>query len=171
VGGNPTESIPAILEFLSHAPEDFNLPIVWNDNLYSSEKAYRLLDGVVDVYLPDFKYGNNGCARKLSGVERYWEVATAGVKRMMEQQAQIIIRILILPGHFGCCHQKVLEWLAQFKDRIWISLLDQYIPEYRAVSQSELGRMATNEEVAEVERLAKKLGLRDVNKNPESFWK
>jgi putative pyruvate formate lyase activating enzyme len=170
VGGNPTESIPAILEFLSHAPEDFNLPIVWNDNLYGSEKAYRLLDGLVDVYLPDFRYGNNECGRKLSGVENYWEVSTAGLKRMMEQKARIIIRILILPGHFGCCHRGVLEWLAQFRERIWISLLDQYIPEYRAADLPEMGRMATNGEVAEVEHLAKDLGLRDVNKNPKSFW-
>ncbi|MCX5909674.1 MAG: radical SAM protein [Deltaproteobacteria bacterium] len=170
VGGNPTESIPAILEFLSHAPEDFDLAIVWNDNLYGSEKAYRLLDGLIDIYLPDFRYGNNECARKLSGVEKYWEISTAGLKRMMEQKTRIITRILILPGHFKCCHKRVLEWLSQFKDRIWISLLDQYIPEYRAVGQPELGRMATNEEVAEVEHLAKELGLRDDNKNPESCW-
>jgi len=170
-GGNPTESTPAILEFLSHAPEDFRLPIVWNDNLYGSEKAYGLLDGFVDVYLADFKYGNNECAREFSRVEKYWEIATAGLKRMMEQEARIIIRILVLPGHFECCHRKVLEWLGQFKGRIWISLLDQYIPEYRAVGHPELGRMVTNEEVAEVERLVRKLGLKNVNKNPESFWR
>jgi putative pyruvate formate lyase activating enzyme len=171
VGGNPTESIPSILEFLSHAPEDFNLPIVWNDNLYGSEKAYRLLDGVVDVYLADFKYGNDECARKLSGVEKYWEIATAGLKRMMVQKARIVARILVLPGHIGCCHKRVLEWLSQFRARVWISLLDQFIPEYKAVGHSELGRMVTNEELGEVERLAKDLGLRDVNKNPESFWR
>jgi len=171
VGGNPTESTLGILEFLLYAPKDFDLPVVWNDNLYGFEAAYKLLDGVVDVYLPDFKYGNIECARRLSGVDRYWETATAGLKTIMKQNVRIIARVLVLPGHFECCHRRVLEWLSQYMDRIWISVLDQYVPEYKAIGHPDMGRLTTKEEVVKVERLAEKLGLRDVNKNPKSFWK
>ena len=58
VGGNPDESVAAILGCLLAAPADFNLPVVWNSNLYGTSRLYELLDGVVDVYVPDLRYGN-----------------------------------------------------------------------------------------------------------------
>jgi putative pyruvate formate lyase activating enzyme len=171
VGGSPTESILGILNFLDKAPKGFALPVVWDDHAYGSEKAYTLLNGLVDIFLPDLRYGNDACAKRLSGVPNYWQTATSSLKKMMEQNARVIVRILILPGHTRCCNKKALEWLSQCRQRLWISIMDQYVPMWKAVSDPEMGRIPTREEVQGVYCLAKDLGLRDVNKNPEDFWK
>lgn len=170
-GGNPTESIPAVLEFLSRAPKNFNLPIVWNDHLFSTPDAINLLDGIVDVYIADFKFGSDACARKLSQSEKYWEGAQDCLKEMMKQEARIILRILIIPNHFNCCQKKILSWLSQFKDRIWVSILNQYIPSYKSASDPGISRLVKREEVQAVETLVKEFGFRDVNKSPENFWR
>ncbi len=78
----------------------------------------------------------------------------------------------MLPGHIECCHQPAIEWLAQFKDykNLWVSVLDQYVPEYKAINIKELNRCLVPEEIKYVEYLAERNGLRDINKNSEGFW-
>jgi putative pyruvate formate lyase activating enzyme len=171
VGGDPTVSLAGILDFLACAPRGFSLPVIWDDSSYGSGKTYNLLEGVVDVWLPDFRYGNNACAKRLSGVDHYWETATAALQIMMKQNARTIVRILVLPSHVRCCNIRVLEWLSQFRDRIWISVLDQYIPEWKAAGHREIGRTPTKEEIMEVKEVVRRFGLRDVNESPEGFWR
>jgi putative pyruvate formate lyase activating enzyme len=168
VGGDPNPSIPGILEFLSFL--DLSIPVVWDDNCFGSESAYELLDQIIDIYLSDFKFGNSNCARKLAGIDNYWETATAALRVMMEQDARIIVRLLVIPSHWDCCQKKILRWLSLYRDRIWLSIMAQYLPLHRASQHPEVNRLATREEIAAVERLAGNLGLRDVNKNPEKFW-
>ena len=169
-GGNPTESLHWILEILSVAPDDSQLPIVWNCNLYVADYAIALLDGVVDIYLVDFRYGNDECARRLSKAENSWEQSTRTIEEMIKQNTRIIVRILVLPNHRDCCHTKVLEWLSQYRDHIWVSVLDQYIPEHIANEFKDINRRPTTHEIEEVEELVQKNGLRNIKDCAEAFW-
>jgi len=170
-GGNPTESLHWSLEILLNAPNDFNLPIVWNCNPYTTDDSLKLLNGVVDVYLVDFRYGNDKCAKRLSKIDNFWHHSTNTIESMINQNAKVIIRMLVLPNHLDCCHEKTIEWLAQHRDHIWVSILDQYIPEHLAKEFSDINRRPTSQEIEEVERLVQKYGLRDIKEHPEDFWK
>lgn len=170
VGGNPDESIYAILSALTALPPELSSkPIVWNTHGYGTKVIYELLDGVVDIYLPDFK-GSDPCVEKVSKVKGYWELATAGIEAMLRQKVRVIIRILVLPGHVACCHKPALEWLAQHRERIWISLM-QFVPDYRALGSTDLNHSTSETEMSEVRRFMKTLNLRDVEEDPEKFWK
>jgi putative pyruvate formate lyase activating enzyme len=169
VGGNPSESLYPILTALSALPEELSRkPIVWNDHGYTMPVAYDLLNGVVDVYLPDFK-GCDQCVEKISKVPGYWASVTKGIDCMLRQQARIIVRLLILPGHLYCCHGPSLEWLSKYRERLWVSLIE-FIPDYRALQDSELNRPTSEEEMASAKKIMKCLGLRDVEYEPENFW-
>jgi putative pyruvate formate lyase activating enzyme len=126
-GGNPDESLYGILKFLNSAPETFLLPVVWNCHGYSSPFTIKLLDGVVDAYLPDFKYWNDECAYHLSAAPDYGPIALEAIKQMLSQQAAVIVRILVLPGHLDCCHLPALDALGQLNaENLFISIRDQY---------------------------------------------
>lgn len=165
LGGNPDESLPAILATLAQAPGDFVLPVVWNSNLYGSATVYRLLDGVVDTWLPDLRYGNDSCAQQLSGAGNYLSVARAGLLAMARQEATIVVRLLVLPGHFQCCHTPALEWLAEnLGPRVLVSVRGQYYPEFRINARDgAMTRRPSAIEVREVEELVERLGLRRVD--------
>lgn len=165
IGGNPDESIYAILRFLSAAPVGFNLPMVWNCHGFGNKVAYKLLDGVVDVYIPDLKYGNNRCASEWSGVENYIETAYACIEEMASQGVPVFVRILILPGHGICCHIPAIRWLKNYKKMVALNLMEQYFPENGMADVH--GAMADRPEAWEIEMLqkeARKAGLRFVSK-------
>ena len=170
-GGNPDESACAILEALAAAPGSLRLPVVMNDNGYASPVLYRLLDGVVDVWLTDFKYGNDACGRKLSGVGNYVEVAEEGLRQMCGQKAKTIVRMLVLPGHVECCHEKTLEKLAVFRGKIWLSIIDSYVPDWKARNHPDLNRLVSEGEIVRLRESARSHGLRDVAEAGEEFWK
>lgn len=170
VGGNPDESLFAILKCLKAAPDSLRLPIVWNNNGYATGTLYKLSEGVVDVWLTDYKYANDECAGKLSGIENYVEVAKEGVKHIVSQEAKAIIRILLLPGHLNCCHRKILEWLSDFTRRIWVSIIDNYLPAWKALNHPEINRMVSDEEISEAKALLKSYGLRDISECSKDFW-
>jgi putative pyruvate formate lyase activating enzyme len=163
VGGNPDHHVPAILDFLAAAPAGFDRPIVWNSNMYGSPELYRLLDGVVDVYLGDVRYGNDACAARLSGlprcvapVARNWALADA-------QGAELLARVLLLPGHLDCCLRPIVAWLAAELPRARVSLLDQFHPAYLVAKRApELDRTPTAEEVEAARRCIADAGLRTV---------
>ncbi|UCF08908.1 MAG: radical SAM protein, partial [Thermoplasmata archaeon] len=100
VGGDPTSNLPFILEALTEC--SVNIPQVWNSNMYLTEESMSLLDGVIDLYLTDFKYGNSRCAKRLSNVKDYWDIITRN-HAIARAQCEMIIRHLVLPGHFECC--------------------------------------------------------------------
>jgi putative pyruvate formate lyase activating enzyme len=160
-GGNPDESLPAILAFLAAAPEHWRLPVVWNCHLFASPLALDLLDGVVDVYLGDFKYGAEACGRRLSGARDYPDRALASVRAMLAHGASVIVRLLVLPGHVDCCHLPALQRLSEFAtEGLWLSIRGQYCPDYLAARQGGvLGRRPTAAEVTKVTGFADQLGL------------
>jgi putative pyruvate formate lyase activating enzyme len=168
-GGDPTIYLPWALSWLKYAPDNLDRPVVWNSNLFMTQQALSLLDGVVDVYLPDFAFGNDQCAKRLAGVDNYLSNAMKALESMIKQNARVIVRMLVLPGHADCCHKKALEWLGQYKDRIWVSILDQYVPAHKAKNYQEIFRRPALEEIKEVEEFAEKQGLRNIKECPD-FW-
>jgi putative pyruvate formate lyase activating enzyme len=160
IGGNPDESLPAILEFLKSAPIDFALPIVWNTHSYSSPETLKLLDGVIDVYLPDLKYGNNGCAERWSHTRDYYSVAQQALKAMSAQGVLIILRILVLPGHLDCCHIPALKFLASLTQPPLLSIRGQYSPDWLiSASDGIMAKRTSLEEFARTVQEARSLGL------------
>ena len=117
-----------------------------------------LLDGIVDVYLTDFKYGNSECAKRLSNVENYWEVVSRNHK-IARKQCEMIIRHLVLPGHFDCCTKPVLEWISENLENVRVNVMDQYQPKYNAYDFPELTKSLKDKEFEKARKLALNLGL------------
>ena len=136
IGGNPDESIYAILRFLSHAPSWFNKPIVWNSNGYASRIVYKLLRCIVDVYIPDMKFYGKACSQKLAGCGNYFEIFKEGIDEMVQQSTPIFVRMLVIPGHLKCCHLPLIEYLSRYKEKLRLHIMGQYYPDYK-VSQQE----------------------------------
>lgn len=165
VGGNPDESLAAILKFLDSAPEDFGLPVVWNSHAYSSPEAIALLDGVVDVYLPDLKYASEDCARRWSEIENYFPIAQRAITTMVEQNVPVIVRVLLLPGHLDCCHIPAFEFLASLPVKPLVSIRSQYSPDWRITpcDKNMAGRVP-KEETQRAYSVARSLGLSPIEK-------
>ena len=157
VGGEPTPYLPFILKTLKHVKSD--IAIVWNSNFYMSEKCMNLLKNVADVYLSDFKYGNDKCALRLSKIPNYSEV----VKRnhmLAFKDSEMVIRHLILPSHFDCCTKPVLDFVGEcFGDKVVVNLMDQYRPCYKAEEYPDINRRVNEKEFADAVKYAERLGL------------
>jgi putative pyruvate formate lyase activating enzyme len=164
VGGNPDHHLPAVLDFLAAAPADFDRPVVWNSNMYGSPELYKLLDGVVDVYLGDFRYGNDACAQRLSGLPSCWAPVTRNWKLAEAQGAKLIVRLLLLPGHLDCCLAPMLAWLRAELPGAAVSLLSQFHPTYLVAKKApELDRTPTEAELARARAAIAEAGLREVD--------
>lgn len=162
VGGNPDESLYAVLCFLLSAQEDWRLPIAWNCHGYAMPESLMLLDGVVDVWLPDFKYGDPICGWRLSRAQNYPRIALSAVGAMLSQNVPVIVRMLVLPGHLECCHIPVLENLAQLPEKEWlrISVRGQYCPDWQIGEDcAAMNRRPSADEVKAVQAKVEELGL------------
>ncbi len=162
VGGEPTPNIHTILASFKYL--NINVPQLWNSNMYLTEEAMRLIIHVIDIWLPDFKYGNNKCATRLSAAPRYFEVVTRNL-RIAVEHGDMIIRHLVLPGHLECCTKPILKWIAENlpKDRILVNIMDQYRPEFMVLKYPrrwpEVARRPTYQEIREAYEYARKLGI------------
>jgi len=138
------------------------LPTVWNSNSYYSQETADLLAGFVDVYLLDFKYGNNDCAKAISDAPGYWEACTRN-HLIANKFGKLLIRVLVLPGHNDCCTEPILKWIA---DNLgpWtrVNLMFQYRPEWRATERTELSRKLNGREIKEALEMAKQAGLKNL---------
>lgn len=156
VGGEPTPSLLCILKTLKFC--EVNVPVIWNSNFYMSEKTMRILDGIVDMHLSDFKYGNNECALRLSKVPKYFDVCSRN--HLIASNTEITIRHLVLPNHIDCCTKPVLKWIADnICDKAIVNIMAQYRPEYKAHEHPDINRSVTREEMKEAIDYAKKLNI------------
>lgn len=137
VGGDPTSNIAYILQVLAHC--EANLPQVWNSNMYLSDASLRLLDGIIDVYLTDFKYGNDCCAKRLSNVDGYWDIIRRN-HLAARTQGEMIIRHLVLPSHLECCTRPILTWIADSLSAVKVNVMGQYRPCHNAADFEEIAR-------------------------------
>lgn len=169
----PTHFVPQILAALAIAVErELHLPLVYNSSGYEAVETLRLLDSIVDIYLPDAKYADNNIAHRLSGFRNYVEANRAALKEMFRQVGTellldengialrgMIIRHMVLPEGLAGTRQ-VLAWIAhELSPSIHISLMSQYFPAHKAVGDPVLGRKITVEEYLEALAAFDELGL------------
>lgn len=164
--------VPQIIESLKLAKEKgLKLPIVYNSSGYEKKETIQMLESYVDVYLPDLKYYYNSLAEELSGVKNYFEIATNALKEMYRQvgnpvfdengiiQKGLIIRHLVLPNHLQNTKQ-VLKWIRKnMPHEIYVSVMAQYFPEYKALEREDIGRKLTETEYLEIQEYLEKLGI------------
>ncbi|HVY61944.1 MAG TPA: radical SAM protein [Planctomycetota bacterium] len=152
LGGEPSVNLLAILEALRACPRDTR--VVWNSNMYFSEEQAALLRGVVDVYLADWKYGDDACALKLSAAPRYLEVVRRNL-RFARESARLIVRYLVMPGHNACCLRPIARMMAEELPGVPLSILDPYVPLFRAPRVKGMDRGSTRDEAVEARAIAR----------------
>jgi putative pyruvate formate lyase activating enzyme len=156
VGGEPTIHIPAILDACSACPS--LPPIVWKSDFYGTPEAFDLLQGVVNVYVADLKFGQDHCARRIAGVDNYFAVVTRNLRRVAAEN-DLIIRHLLLPSHFDCCFRPIVRWLHDNMPDVKFSLRDGYLPKWRAGSFPDLSKCLDRGDAARALALAEEYGL------------
>jgi putative pyruvate formate lyase activating enzyme len=107
----------------------FNAPMLWNSNFFMSPEAMRLLRLVIDVWLPDFKFGPGRCAITLARTPRYWDTVTANLALIHGWGEDLTVRHLVMPDHVECCTYPVLDWLAAHMPDVPVNIMDQYHPD------------------------------------------
>lgn len=178
--------IPQIIEAIKIArKKELKIPIIYNTSGYEKKETIELLKGYIDVYLPDLKYYYNECAKKLSGIENYFEYATKSIKEMYKQVGHqeydengmikkgIIIRHLVLPNHIQNS-KMVLKWIKENMPKdIVVSIMAQYFPTYKARETKDINRKLTQEEYDEIEQYIFDLNLngymQDLEENEEQY--
>ena len=160
VGGDPTPNLHTILDGIRLL--DVNVPQLWNSNMYCSLETMRLLREVIDIWLPDLKYGSDRCAVKYSAAPRYWEIATRNIK-LAHEWGDIIVRHLVMPNHLECCTKPILKWISMSLPRALVNVMEQYRPEYLVLRHPErwpeIARRPTRREIEEAYKLATSLGI------------
>ncbi|MFH1146956.1 MAG: radical SAM protein [Pseudomonadota bacterium] len=168
---SPTHYTARLLRVLPILKERIAVPIVWNSNGYEKYDLVEQLAGLVDVFLPDFKYFSDELALRYSKLPRYFEYASRAITAMHRicgapvfdeegiMQRGLVIRHLVLPGQTGDS-KKVLSWIAEnIGTEAYISLMSQYYPVHRAGNHPELNRTLHREEYQEVEDFCVALGF------------
>lgn len=138
------------------------LPIIWNSNAYESVETVKSLSGLVDIYLPDFKYGDPAVGEKYSGVKNYPAVAQAAIKEMAKQAGakNVIVRHMILPNNLDNSF-KALEIIKNMDKNLPVSLMRQYFPCHQAEKFPEINRQVSQQEYEKVFERMCELGLED----------
>jgi putative pyruvate formate lyase activating enzyme len=170
----PTHVLPALLGGLARAAEHgFALPVVWNCGGYESLEALRLLEGVVDVYLPDAKYGDDAAAQKLSGCAGYTAALAESLREMHRQvgalragsdglaSCGVLVRHLVLPDG-AAASEEVMRLVAAISPESWVNVLSQYHPVHEAQRFPIIARIVRPAEVREAVDAALAAGLRNV---------
>lgn len=169
---SPTHFSATILKSIYlAAKQGLTLPIIYNTNGYDSVETLKLYDGVIDIYLPDFKYGDDDSAKKYSNAENYFEHSKAAIKEMFRQVGDqliyegdvvvrgLIIRHLVLPNGIAES-EKVFRFIAEeLSPKVHISLMSQYFPTNKAYKEILLDRKLRVSEYEKVIELMDKYGL------------
>ena len=168
----PTSYALHIVEAIKIArKKGLKIPIVYNTNGYESVETLKLLEGYVDIYLPDLKYYYDDLAKKYSKVDNYFQIATKAIQEMYRQvgapvldengvmKKGLMIRHLILPNEVQNS-KKVLKWIKENIDsNVYVSIMAQYFPTYKAKEIPEIARKITKEEYEKVENYLYELDL------------
>lgn len=172
----PEHVVPQVLEALPYAIEGgLRLPIVYNTSAYDSLQSLALMDGVVDIYMPDFKYWDSHRAARYLKAKDYPEVARAAVAEMHRQvgplvlgedglaRRGVLVRHLVMPEGLPDT-ARILEWLGELDPATYVNVMDQYHPDGRVIRQPgkypELERPLRPREHAEALAVARRVGLR-----------
>ena len=168
----PTHVIPQIVEALEHAVKaGLKVPLVYNSSGYDKKKTLELLDGIFDIYMPDFKFWNNKWADKLCQAPDYREVTLTALKEMHRQVGDlmidqegiakrgILVRHLVMPGDIAGTSDIVQFIADEISANTYVNIMDQYRPCGRASEEKEINRTLTATEFREALETAKRAGL------------
>ena len=165
----PTHFAPGIADAIRIARADgLTVPTVYNTGSYDTVKTVSMLDGLIDIYLPDLKYYRNESAAKLSFAGDYPTVARAAIAEMVRQhpipviekgimRSGVVVRILLLPSHLAEAKLSLKYLYDTYKDNIYVSLMNQYTP--MPGMSAPLNRSVTNSEYSELVSYAERIGV------------
>jgi putative pyruvate formate lyase activating enzyme len=156
VGGEPTIHLPSILQAMAGCDD---LPaVVWKSDFYGTPEAFELLKDVADIYIADFKFGNDECARRLAKVDRYVPTVSRNLA-IAAGQGDLIIRHLLLPGHFDCCYRPIVDYLSRELPHAKLSIRDGYLPRWQSRHYGALAHPLDAQVAAQAMQLAASCGL------------
>ena len=183
----PTMYVEQIIEAIKIAKsKGLKIPIIYNSNGYENIETIKLLNGYIDVYLPDLKYADNNLAKKYSNIDNYFEIATNAIKEMYNQvgapildengiiKRGLIIRHLVLPNYIDNS-KKVLQWIKENIDsNVYVSIMAQYFPTYLAKEDEYINRKLTKEEYEDIENFVFELDfengyMQDLGEHEEEY--
>jgi len=167
----PTHFVPQIVKAIEIAKrQGLKIPIVYNCGGYENVEVIKLLEGIVDIYMPDIKYSDDEIAGKYSNASDYFERAKESIKEMHRQVGDLqvedgiavrglIIRHLVLPDNLAGS-QEILRFISEeISKDTYVNIMDQYRPMFKASSYPELNRRITSLEFSKVVDLARRFGL------------
>lgn len=168
----PTHVIPQIVKALSFAIEKgLNLPLVYNSGGYDSVETLQILDGIFDIYMPDFKYSDAEVAKRFSNAPDYPHVAKMALKEMHRQvgdlvinsdgiaQRGLLIRHLVLPDDLAGTSEAMKFISEELSPHSYVNVMEQYRPEYKAGEYPPLDRRITKDEFFKAVKIAKDTGI------------
>ena len=170
----PTMYVYQIIEAIKIArKKGLDIPIVYNSNGYENIETIKKLSEYIDVYLPDLKYYDDEIAYKYSGINNYFENAKLAILEMQKQvgapklnedgiiQKGLIIRHLVLPNNIENS-EKILRWIkSNMDEEVYISIMAQYFPSYKAKQMNDINRKLSEEEYAKIEDLVYELDIKN----------
>lgn len=183
----PTMYVYQIIEAIKIArKKGLIIPIVYNTNSYENIETIKALNGYIDIYLPDLKYYTDSLSIKYSNAHHYFENATRAIKEMKKQIPEyefdengtmkkgVIIRHLILPNYLQNT-KNILKWIKDnFDDEIYVSIMAQYFPSYKAKEDEKINRKISMKEYRKIEEYVYELNfkngyMQDLGKNEEEY--
>ena len=183
----PTMYVYQIIDAIKIAKKQgLIIPVVYNTNGYENVETIKMLDGLIDIYLPDLKYFSDNIAIKYSNAPNYFERATASIKEMYKQVGNtefnedgtlkkgVIIRHLILPNHIQNT-KNILKWIKEnMPEEVLVSVMAQYFPTHKAKNDILINRKINNKEYKEIEKYLYTLNIKngymqDLGKHEEEY--
>lgn len=179
----PEHVVPQILEALPLAVEKgLRLPIVYNTSAYDSLDSIRLLDGVVDIYMPDFKFWDKPKAKRYLKAEDYPETARRAIKEMHRQVGDLVLdknglakrgvllRHLVMPGDLEGT-RSIMRWIANaLSSTTFVNVMSQYRPAYKTKRYPEIDRSLASSEFRQAIKIAEEEGLQRLDQRFSAFW-
>ena len=170
----PTMYVIQIIDAIKIAKKNgLKIPIIYNTSSYENIETIKLLNGYIDVYLPDLKYYSNDLSKKYSKVDNYFENASKAILEMYKQVGKpefdengmikkgVIIRHLILPNYIQNT-KNILRWIKEnLPEDVYVSVMCQYFPSYRAIEDDKINRKISMKEYKEVEDYIYLLGFKN----------
>lgn len=183
----PTMYVVQIIEAIKIAKKNgLTIPIVYNTNSYENIETIKMLNGFIDVYLPDLKYYSDELAKKYSKANNYFENATKAIQEMYKQVGSpefdengiikkgVIIRHLVLPNYIQNS-KNILKWIKEkMGDDVYVSVMAQYFPSYKAKDDDKINRKLNAREYRTIEEYMYTLDLKngyiqDLEENEEQY--
>ena len=170
----PTSYTVQIIEAIKIAKSNgLHIPIIYNTNGYENIETIKKLEGYIDVYLPDLKYYYNKIGKRYSKIDNYFEITTKAILEMYNQVGKtllaergiikkgLMIRHLVLPNNIENS-KKILKWIKEnINDDVYINVMAQYFPTYKAKEDEKLNRKLTQNEFKEIEDFVYELDIKN----------